>query len=249
MDEDNRGNNFFAGSPPPSENSNDSMESEEEFHEPSEMEMDRERLYNLREESLELLNRYFDDIVNEEILQTLSKSDLRVRQTRIQKHFGDFEAADRLYRQTNILVSNQLYMQVEAKLLHMLSIIEEKLSIGNDTIGNRFASSFIGETPGQVIRLETTREPQLGEFYGEQADWPAFRDLFLAEVDKRDFDPVKKLLYLQRACKGRAALALGPWTPIGENYKTAWETLVRTYDDKYHVVHSIIGRMMTVKNS
>lgn len=61
----------------------------------------------------------------------------------------------------------------------------------------------------QIIRVETARPPQIGTFNGNSADWPAFRDLFLAEVHQKDLDAVTKLLYLQQACIDKAAATLG----------------------------------------
>lgn len=72
-----------------------------------------------------------------------------------------------------------------------------------------------------VIRVEQARPPQIGTFSGNPADWPAFRDLFIAEVHNKDFEPVTKLLYLQKACIERAATKLGPWQPVGDSYQAA----------------------------
>lgn len=97
-----------------------------------------------------------------------------------------------------------------------------------------------------VIRVETARLPQPGTFDGTSAKWPAFRDLFVAEVHSTDLDPVTKLIYLQQACIGKAERTLGPWKPTRDNYAAAWETLQKTYDDNYHVVHDLIGQMYSV---
>lgn len=98
-----------------------------------------------------------------------------------------------------------------------------------------------------IIRVETTRPPQIGKFSGSPAEWPAFRDLFMAEVDRKDFEPVTKLRYLQEACVGKAAERLGPWQPTSDNYKHAWGEMMAAYDDDYHVVHDILGKLFAVK--
>lgn len=63
----------------------------------------------------------------------------------------------------------------------------------------------------QIKRVETALPPQIGEFDGNPANWPSFRDLFITEVHNKELDPVSKLRYLQTACVGRAAETLGPW--------------------------------------
>lgn len=121
----------------------------------------------------------------------------------------------------------------------------EQLSNEQDSSSSMMVAAKNQNT--RVIRVETAREPQIGKFNGDPADWPAFRDLFLAEVHNKSFDPVTKLLYLQAACVGKAAATLGPWSPVAGNYAAAWDVLVKTYNDNYHVIHSILGRMNKVK--
>lgn len=94
--------------------------------------------------------------------------------------------------------------------------------------------------------VEATQPPKISKFDGNPANWPAFRDLFLAEVHNKEIDPVMKLLYLQESCVGKAALTLGPWQPVKDNYKAAWEIMVNAYEDNYHVIHSILGKMHAV---
>lgn len=112
-------------------------------------------------------------------------------------------------------------------------------------------SSINVDPNSTVLRIENSvdRETKLTQFNGNQADWPAFRDRFIAEVHKKAYDPVRKLLYLQQACIEKAADTLGPWQPTSNNYEIAWEELKRAYDDDYHVIHGIhgiLGRMYKV---
>lgn len=96
---------------------------------------------------------------------------------------------------------------------------------------------------GQVLRLETLRQPEIGEFDGSPAAWPAFRDLFKAEVHERELNSVTKLLYLQKACVGKAKSALGMWKPVADNYNSAWRTLERKYDDNYRIKQALIDEL------
>lgn len=97
--------------------------------------------------------------------------------------------------------------------------------------------------PNSVFRLETVRAPEVGEFDGSPVAWPAFRDLFKAEIHERDLNDVTKLLYLQRACTGRAKAALGTWKPVANNYSAAWDTLERKYNDNYRIKQALIDEL------
>lgn len=97
--------------------------------------------------------------------------------------------------------------------------------------------------PSSFFRVETMRPPEVGEFDGSPAAWPAFRDLFRAEVHEREISDVTKLLYLQKACVGKARSALGAWKPVADNYNAAWRTLVRKYDDNYRIKQALIDEL------
>lgn len=115
----------------------------------------------------------------------------------------------------------------------------------NEAILNQRPTAPLPPVP-QVIRVETMRQPEVGLFDGSPANWPAFRDLFIAEVHNREMDKVTKLIHLQKACVGKAATTLGPWQPTADNYTAAWEAMLTAYNDDYHVIHGIIGRMYAV---
>lgn len=119
----------------------------------------------------------------------------------------------------------------------------------NSSIGSTGSAAVLMQPPVStqtVIRME--RPPEVGSFDGNPADWPAFRDLFVAEVHNRDnIDPVSKLIYLQRALTGAAAKTLGPWKPTSENYAPAWKVMLEAYNDDYHVIHGILGKMFAVQ--
>lgn len=93
------------------------------------------------------------------------------------------------------------------------------------------------------IQVEMARRPQIGTFNGDTSEWPQFRDLFIAEVHNRNYEPVTKLHYLREACKGKAADTLGPWQPTAANYQLAWETMMDAYDDEYHIVHGLLAKL------
>lgn len=219
----------------------------------SEENTDRDRLYARRELHMVALDQLVRDIRDDDVLQALSEGELRVRQTRMRKHFEEFEAAHVMYRQFCRLASDRVYTIMERKYMRAVVRIEDKLREQRSHSPSGFHSnmidahsSMIAGAP-QIIRVETTRPPQVGKFNGSPSDWPAFRDLFLAEVEHKDFDPVTKLLYLQEACVDKAKDTLGAWQPTAGNYKAAWEIMVAAYDDEYHVIHDTIGKMFAVE--
>lgn len=214
---------------------------------------DRDNLYNLRETHFEALHRFFGEIFDAETLNLFTANELIIRKRRLEKHFADFENAHLLYRQVCILASNDIYEQTESRFMDAMSKLEDRLQVQGVPAPSSFSRSEIAAnstmaTQGStIIRVETARPPQIGTFDGSPADWPAFRDLFLAEVHNRDYDPVTKLLYLREACVKGASATLGPWQPTNENYKAAWEVMMAAYNDEYHVIHGIIGNMCAVQ--
>lgn len=224
----------------------------------------RETLRAAREAHMEALERIFAEINDEEIWCTFTAIELGVRRDQMQRHFAEMERSHTMYRQCCILASNQIYLDTELKFYQALAKIGEKLQELNQpelTCNQSTPSSAARRltfgpyaTPGPsnsttsvegqpIIRVETARRPQIGTFNGETADWPEFRDLFIAEVHNRNYDPVTKLHYLREACTGRAADTLGPWQPTAANYQLAWETMMAAYNDEYHIIHGILAKL------
>lgn len=98
-----------------------------------------------------------------------------------------------------------------------------------------------------VIRIETGREPEEGEFDGEAANWPAFRDNLLAEVHERPLTDARKIQLLQKACTGRAKLAIGSWRATAENYAEAWKYLYARYNDDFRVQQAYVDEIMDLQ--
>lgn len=194
------------------------------------------QLYIRRDHEQELLKGLIDKLQDPNVFDTMSVQDLRIRLSRMQRHFDLFEAADMEYRGSSLLLTNNVYQTMEEEYMVAVGLIQTRLDAVDTHDHNRTLSSTDYENRGTIIKVETTQPPQLGTFSGNPAEWPAFRDLFLSDVDSRAIDPVAKLRYLQQACKGKAAMTLGPWRPTAENYKPAWEMLVKAYDDSYHVI-------------
>lgn len=210
-------------------------------------------LHAVREAHLADCERFFAEIEDDEKFQALTTSDLRIRRTRLQKYFEKFEASNIDYCRVSPLASNGLFIAMEARFMRVMSKIEDKLQCRepDGEAQERFtqAMSFANSTmlPGgrPAFHVEMARPPQIGKFDGTPRDWPAFRDLFIAEVHDREFNAVNKLQYLKEACVGQAAETLGPWAPTASNYQVAWDVLVKAYDDTYHVIHGVLGKMFS----
>lgn len=231
----------------------------EQDSEVAEKQAELDRLAILRGNYVESLQRIVDEILDEACFERLSTSSLRVHKKQLRRHFTQFENADALYRQHNTVCTSAIFVNMENNFMLAMTKIDEKLSeaCSNEARSNEARSNdhssqsstvieFENRLP-QIIQVETMLPPQLTKFSGNPADWPAFRDLFLAEVHNKKLDPVTKLLYLQGACTEKAAITLGPWGPTADNYQAAWDTLIQAYNDDYHVIHSILGRMHAVR--
>lgn len=234
------------------ENDNDSVQdmgevllSDEQGSEDGDRVPPSAQLYTYRENELQALENLLAVIGDEEAFSAMTTAELRVRLGRVHNHFEKFERADAEYRAGHLAITNALYLDVEERYMHAVSKVQTRLDA--EEAQERTLSSLDSEPRlPTIIKVEAPHTPQLGTFDGNPANWPAFRDLFLSDVDSRNYEPVVKLRYLQQACVGKAAMTLGPWRPTGDNYKPAWDMLVRAYDDNYHVIHGILGQMYSV---
>lgn len=93
----------------------------------------------------------------------------------------------------------------------------------------------------------STKSPEgLGEFDGTHANWPQFRDLFIALVGSRNYPNLNKLLYLKKACTGPASLVIRGYEPLQDCYEAAWDALNAIYEDSYAVTQSLIDRLVNM---
>lgn len=208
---------------------------------------DRDHLYTLREVHLDALNRFQEEIDDEEQFYQFTVGGMKARLERMKAHMERMEKAHILYRQCTLVSSDLVYIDAEKMYLRLVAKLETRIQELEFERHPPRANSTMNQIDHSVIRLEQMRKPQIGKFNGTPSDWPAFRDLFLAEVHNRHFDPVTKLLYLREACVDSAADTLGPWQPTAANYELAWQSMIAAYDDEYHVIHAILGKMHATK--
>lgn len=210
----------------------------------NEAQLNIERVAAMRESYQAAIERILEEVLDGDSFQELSIVGLRVRRQRLVSNFEAFENIDILYRQRYPIATDHTYLQLERKMMAALEKIDTQV---NHEERNVVPFAEPAEKSVQIIKVETARRPQLTKFSGSPSEWPAFRDLFLAEVHNKDIDAVQKLLYLQGACTGKASKTLGPWPPTNDNYALAWETLVSAYEDNYHIIHDILGGLYSIK--
>lgn len=213
---------------------------------------DRDQLYSLREMHLNALKMIRNDINNEETFLAFTAADLTVRAELLRSHYEKMEKAHTLYRQCAMLSSDKVYIKAQRDFMSSLAKLETRIKELNREEQSRFqptANSTMGMPEQPVHRTEPTRKPQIGKFNGSAADWPGFRDVFLAEVDRRDYEPVMKLIYLRDACTDKAARILGTWQLVAANYQLAWDSMMHAFNDEYQVIHGIMTDMYGIRQS
>lgn len=102
--------------------------------------------------------------------------------------------------------------------------------------------------PGNnILRIVKEHEPSVTKFNGAENAWPAFRDMFSAEVHNRqDIEPLAKLTILKTVCVGRAADALGIWGHTAANYQLAWDYLKKRYENPHNIKQATIMKLISL---
>lgn len=178
--------------------------------------------------------------------QNHDEADLMCRQEELASEYQEFKRAhNEMCEEMQERAGNEerqqskkargAYLQVHAALTRAIKRQETPVApdLLNTTLG------------GSVIRVETARLPEPGEFDGNPCNWPAFRDRFLAEVhNKEHLDAVSKFVYLRKACIKSAASILDDWPLTADNYKLAWKSLERRFSDNYQLQHSLMLELL-----
>lgn len=191
------------------------------------------------------LVRHYKEIADEERFQVLD--DFKVEQRR-QIIKTDYDQLREYHRKVVCMTTdaerqvalNEEVDEVDEKYVEIMAIIDKRL---------RKPTGYQNQNQRepQVMKLVQQRVPEVGKFNGEPARWPAFRDLFLAEVhEKQDLDAVTKLIYLQRACVDKAKTTLGNWILTEENYEAAWGLMKEKYDDDFSVKQALLEELFAL---
>lgn len=194
-------------------------------------------------------DRLFDD---EHDIERVPRAELLANKKQLENDFSRWDDANQQVIQTleddDVQNAYDYTEEVRGTYFAAWGKIEAALGEGQPLANSTMnATNLATMLQGNVIRVETARTPEPGEFSGKPAEWPAFRDRFNAEVHHRDnLDDVTKLIYLQRACVGIAKASLGEWQPIAINYQKAWQTLQERYEDRYQLRHALLSKLINI---
>lgn len=85
-------------------------------------------------------------------------------------------------------------------------------------------------------------------FSGDLIDWPQFRDVFKSLVhEETTLTPVEKFHYLIGSLSGEALRLATSFTIVGDNYESAWKSLINRYDNKRILAATYIRRVRQLK--
>lgn len=119
-------------------------------------------------------------------------------------------------------------------------------------IGVTDNSAAVVDEPVAVLPTVTAKLPQLRlpEFTGCYGDWQGFSDAFRALVhDSKTLSNVEKFYYLKGSLKGEPANILASLSVSDSNYNTAWELLIKRYENKKIIVNSHIREIFNLQCS
>ncbi|XP_025204843.1 uncharacterized protein LOC112601423 [Melanaphis sacchari] len=89
-------------------------------------------------------------------------------------------------------------------------------------------------------------EIPLPRFEGELADWPVFRDRFIALVDSRsNISNIEKFYYLLSCLQCEASDVVKGITVSNDTYSIAWAALVERYDQPRRLASSLIDSILS----
>lgn len=102
-------------------------------------------MITLRETHIGALKRFCAELKDPDRRAALSAAQLRMRATRLQKHFDDFEGVHLLLQQTSRLTGNRIYENMERRFMKAMETIDVRLQqlkreelsrIGQGSIGH-----------------------------------------------------------------------------------------------------------------
>lgn len=109
---------------------------------------------------------------------------------------------------------------------------------------NPRAQPFVFGKNEPRIKIKASSLPT---FSGNRIDWPEFKVLWPALVERLDFDELQLCMELKRACKGRAGDRLKNITSGIGAYSRLWDRLLDEYDDPSLSCQEALSRMHSLK--
>ena len=109
---------------------------------------------------------------------------------------------------------------------------------------NPQAQAFVSNKIVPRIKVKASSLPT---FSGNRIDWPEFKVLWPALVERLDFDELQLCMELKRACKGRAGDRLKNITSGIGAYSRLWDRLLDEYDDPGLSCQEALSRLHSLK--
>jgi hypothetical protein len=119
------------------------------------------------------------------------------------------------------------------RVLSQLQVLSKKFE-KNKPQNNNSGSNLV-EAKAQInVKLPTLELPS---FSGQYTEWTAFHDNFSSLIENNDqLSGVQKFHYLTSCLKGEAGKVIESLTISNENYKLAWDVLIKRYDNKRLII-------------
>lgn len=109
-----------------------------------------------------------------------------------------------------------------------------------DRNANRAENNF----PNREIQLERIKLPM---FYGDHAKWSEWRSSYDSLVHRSTtMSSSHKFHMLKARVGGTAERVLSGWIVTGESYQSAYETLVKVYDNKYRITMAHLDELYQI---
>lgn len=121
------------------------------------------------------------------------------------------------------------YMEAYAKIARRISELEQEQRPGN----------IRDEQNGQLPRLADFRleSIKVHSFDGDYSKWNEWRALYESLIhNQQRLSDTEKFHYLRKSLTGAAEQVLSGWHTIGENYRAAYEALVKVFDNSYRII-------------
>lgn len=207
-----------------------------------------ERTERQRTINADAIGRRLEEVRNAELVQAMPAPALFEREQELGRNFEAFKVAHkymvRAMHADDLEEAADYLEHVSQQYFEAMGVITSA-KLDKIVVAQPEALDSASVLGGGVIRVETARQPEPGEFDGRPANWPAFRDRFKAEVhDRPQLDNVTKLIYLQKACIRSAKYVLGDWQPTAANYEKAWASLEHKFEDGHRLKQALIAKLI-----
>lgn len=190
------------------------------------------------------LQKYIEKLQQETSITIIN--DIRVRMQElpnILRQFDEIQMEIETLDPENTVQNEQEREQFENKYFEIKAAMDAKISGPIVSTSNtsfapdeRFYSTRVSES---TYKKPNVKLPQLElpKFDGDMRQWPAFKNIFNASVDKTDLPMVNKLQYLKTALTGEAAGLIASLLITDENYVKAIDILTQRYENKTLIVN------------